>query len=176
MIRVNGYFIGITIANNFFGHGFYQFSPELFFRIFSDENGFRMVNLLLAVNEPGSPWYEIPDPKSVQSRIIFENSKQTFLLIVAKKEAAKNIFSEIPQQSDYEHISWQGKDGLTAKKKSLSNKLFSFIPHDLKNNLRKKLRILDPKAWKIFLRNTGNGNRKDFRKVKNLQIDDNGSC
>ena len=40
MLSLGGHFLGITPANNFCGHGFYQFSPELYFRIFSEENGF----------------------------------------------------------------------------------------------------------------------------------------
>ncbi len=39
-LRIGGHFIGISPADNQFGHGFYQFSPELFFRIFTAENGF----------------------------------------------------------------------------------------------------------------------------------------
>ena len=35
MVRVGGHLILGTPANNFFGHGFYQFSPELWFRLFS---------------------------------------------------------------------------------------------------------------------------------------------
>ena len=40
MVKVGGCFITITPANNWCGHGFYQFSPELFYRILSRENGF----------------------------------------------------------------------------------------------------------------------------------------
>jgi hypothetical protein len=167
MLKVNGTFVGISITNNFFGHGFYQFSPELFFRVFSEENGFKIKKLLLAVNEPESPWYEIPDPQSIQKRVIFENSKQTFLLILAKKETNKIIFHHIPQQSDYEHLSWQGRKS-NSKKKSFLKRILLLIPSSSKNNLRKKLRILDPITWKIFLRNTGNGDKKNFKKVKNI--------
>ena len=41
MVDVGGHFFVHTMANNFMGHGFYQFSPELFYRVFSPENGFR---------------------------------------------------------------------------------------------------------------------------------------
>ena len=41
MLKVGGHFFAHTMANNFMGHGFYQFSPELFYRVFSPENGFR---------------------------------------------------------------------------------------------------------------------------------------
>ena len=43
MLQVGGYFISLAPANNMLGHGFYQFSPELFYRIFSKENGFSVV-------------------------------------------------------------------------------------------------------------------------------------
>ena len=45
MTKRGGHLILGTTANNFFGHGFYQFSPELFFRIFSAENGFEVVRM-----------------------------------------------------------------------------------------------------------------------------------
>ncbi len=41
MVRVGGHFVGITIANNLMGHGFYQFSPELYYRVLSPEMGSR---------------------------------------------------------------------------------------------------------------------------------------
>ena len=42
MIRPGGLFIATTMANNYCGHGFYQFSPELFYRMFSEVNGFQI--------------------------------------------------------------------------------------------------------------------------------------
>jgi hypothetical protein len=167
MIRLNGHFIGITCANNFSGHGFYQFSPELFFRIFSEENGFETNKIFLVINEPGNYWYEIPDPKGLQKRIIFENSKQTFLFILAKKVAVKDIFRHIPQQSDYEYLAWQGKDQFAKRKKTLSQKIFFFLPDYVKKKVRNRLRILDPSAWKVFLSGMGNAKKEEFKKTKN---------
>ena len=34
MVKVGGHFIQITVANDFIGHGFYQFTPELMYRVF----------------------------------------------------------------------------------------------------------------------------------------------
>src|SRR5665213_2499788 len=42
MVRPNGQFISITAANNLCGHGFYQFSPELFYRFLCPRNGYSM--------------------------------------------------------------------------------------------------------------------------------------
>jgi len=167
MLRVNGYFLSITCANNFSGHGFYQFSPELFFRIFSEENGFETKKILFVINEPGSYWYEIPDPKEIQKRIIFENSKQTFLFTIAKKTAEKEVLHHPPQQSDYEHLAWKGREQAYKKRSPWSKKLFFFLPDHSKKSIRNKLRVLDPKAWKVFLNDMGNAPKEELKKIKN---------
>jgi SAM-dependent methyltransferase len=46
-VAPGGHFIGITPSNNLMGHGFYQFSPELFFRVFTPANGFRIEKVLI---------------------------------------------------------------------------------------------------------------------------------
>jgi hypothetical protein len=139
----------------------------LFFRIFSAENGFEIKKIFLVVNEPGDYWFEIPDPKSVKKRIIFENSKQSYLFILARRTAIKEIFTHTPQQSDYEHLAWEGKEQFARTKKSLSQRIFFFLPDHVKKGIRRKLRILDPKAWKVFLRDTGNGNKEEFKRTQN---------
>ncbi len=40
MVQVGGHFIQVTCANNYMGHGFWQFSPEVVFRAFVPANGF----------------------------------------------------------------------------------------------------------------------------------------
>ena len=42
MVRVGGHFTQVNVANNYTGHGFWQFSPELIFRVFSPQNGYRI--------------------------------------------------------------------------------------------------------------------------------------
>ena len=46
MVRIGGHYVGIVPANNWMGHGFYQFSPELYCGIFTRENGFELVSLV----------------------------------------------------------------------------------------------------------------------------------
>jgi len=120
LLKDGGSFISITTANNFFGHGFYQFSPELFYRVFSKENGFNVERMYFSTTKKDADWYELPDPKQVKGRIILENSYQSYLLIHARKLNSTEIFSEFPQQSDYEHIAWTDKG---ASKLSVNNSL-----------------------------------------------------
>jgi hypothetical protein len=111
MVETGGHFISITPANNQMGHGFYQFSPELFFRIFSPENGFEVVNLFVNTCSPkgkyGS-WYEVKDPHKVHGRVLLTNSMETSMMIIARKLADKEIFKNTPQQSDYAET-WETK-------------------------------------------------------------------
>src|SRR3954470_9009219 len=46
MAKIGGHVIIITNVNNLVGHGFYQFSPEFFFRAFSRENGFEVQRMV----------------------------------------------------------------------------------------------------------------------------------
>jgi hypothetical protein len=73
MLRVGGTIFVTTPANNLMGHGFYQFSPELMFWVFSESNGFAVHKILLV--EAGYPSvelmrnhtvYEVTDPKHVR--------------------------------------------------------------------------------------------------------------
>ena len=110
MIQSNGYFIGIVPCNNFMGHGFYQFSPELFFRIFTEQNGFKMEKIILYENAPMARWYEVSDPQEIGKRAEVLTRRNTLLIILARKIAVKPLFAIIPQQSDYTAL-WQGRKG-----------------------------------------------------------------
>jgi hypothetical protein len=102
MVKVGGCYVGITPANNLLGHGFYQFSPEFYFRVFSIENGFVIKHVIAYEDFPGAPWFRVTDPASVNARVTLVNSKPTYLLIVASKIASRSVyFAATPQQSDY---------------------------------------------------------------------------
>ena len=100
MVRQNGRFISHTVASNFCGHGFYQFSPELFYRFFCPDNGYVMDSCILWEDIPGTLFYQVPDPDAVQRRINLTSEFGTFMVVQAQRRG--NIPSDfIPQQSDY---------------------------------------------------------------------------
>ena len=103
MLRVGGHFISFTTANNFCGHGFYQFSPELFFRIFSSVNGFDMT--LMAIHagvgtKASTDVYLVKDPDDVKARVEFLSNKELTLVVIAQKIKDTDIFSEFPISSN----------------------------------------------------------------------------
>jgi len=109
MTRLHGHLLMMTPANNFMGHGFYQFSPELFFRVFSGENGFEMVKAIMCEVDPRGRWYSVVDPAKARRRVELINRRPTYLMIQARKVRQVPILVVPPQQSDYKTL-WQEAD------------------------------------------------------------------
>ena len=107
MVAVGGHFLGLTPTNNLMGHGFYQFSPELFFRVFTPENGFVMERVIAFEMTPSATWYEVMDPARAGSRVKLTNRRPTCLFIRARKTAQIPLLTVTPQQSDYA-VKWNG--------------------------------------------------------------------
>jgi hypothetical protein len=106
MVEVGGHLLLMTPANNFMGHGFYQFSPELFFRVCSAENGFEMTKAILCEVDPRAPWYAVMDPARARRRVELVNRRPAYLLIQARRARRVPILAVAPQQSDYT-VLWQ---------------------------------------------------------------------
>lgn len=109
MVKKGGYFMGINPCNNQLGHGFYQFSPELYFRIMSEENGFTVVKIFVAKDSESGKWYEVKDPHEVHERVTLVNDDETSMIVIAQRVAVTDIFKQTPQQSDYAST-WKEKE------------------------------------------------------------------
>ena len=102
LVRPGGHLVLHTPTNNWSGHGFYQFSPELFFRAFSADNGYRVERMVAYEVYPNSPFYEVSDPKQVRSRVELARGRhRVLLLVLARRLHVAEIFKHAPQQSDY---------------------------------------------------------------------------
>ena len=144
MLQTGGHFISITPANNLLGHGFYQFSPELFYRIFSEENGFSMVNMFLFEARRGTKWYSVVDPNKIGKRVLLKNTEQAYLMILAEKTRSCNIFSQVPQQSDYVKI-WDSVDDKGDTQEAMKGKDNGLLSKVIKNWRRTPLHFHGPK-------------------------------
>ncbi len=91
----------VNVANNFMGHGFWQLSPEMVFRVFSAANGYEIEAVLLHEVVPHGGWWAVTDPHEAGSRVELSNSAPTYILTVAKRIARADIFARAPQQSDW---------------------------------------------------------------------------
>ena len=168
-IRTGGHYIGITPINNQMGHGFYQFSPELYYRVFSEENGFRVVKMLVAVSVDDNPsWYEVSDPKTVQNRVMVVNNLPLMLMFIAEKTADKEIFSSTPQQSDYV-TAWNSFSSIKTGNAEMMGSKFKylykkFLPYRVKVILRNLVDIY--KKEKVDSPDLGVINPEYFRKTE----------
>jgi len=108
LVVVGGHYLAVTPANNLMGHGFYQFSPELFFRVFTAENGFVIQRVIAFEALPGAAWHEVMDPARAGGRVKLANRRPTYLFVQAQKTAHVRVLSVAPQQSDYA-AKWSGQ-------------------------------------------------------------------
>lgn len=136
MVKEDGFFVACTPSNSFNGHGFYQFSPELFFRLFSPENGFRVRLLVQAESTGKGRMFSIPDPEKAGMRTGLNSASSTFTTLVAQRiNSSVEPLKTNPVQVSYESA-W--------KNQSTSNdSTFAAEPNPLKAWLKKRL----PPEW-----------------------------
>jgi hypothetical protein len=98
MVKVGGHLLLETPTNNQCGHGFYQFSPELFFRLLTPQNGFELLRVYLRMN---NRFYHVADPIKVHDRVELLSAYGAYLMVHSRKIGATPEQIVIPQQSDY---------------------------------------------------------------------------
>lgn len=100
--RVGGHLVLTLPANNEMGHGFYQFSPELFFRALSPANGYRIEALFLSSLFDDGEFLAVRDPAKVGRRLGWNGTgRATQCFVIARRVADVPLFASAPQQSDY---------------------------------------------------------------------------
>lgn len=174
MLKPGGTIFICTPANNYLGHGFYQFSPELFFRIFQEENGFELVRTILlkhpypsAELSSNQKLYEVVDPDTIRQRVCLVSNTPVLFMIEAKRITEKPIFVTYPQQSDYAAI-WNAFDERKTGKKQLKlqKKNLLKVIREVLDNLPLMLRNF---IWGIYQKvKYSFWNKKFFKKIKNV--------
>ena len=146
LIKEGGWFFSVTGSNNWNGHGFYQFSPELFYRVFSKENGFEVKVMALGESGANGRLYRVEDGAELGHRVELNGRVPLCLVFAARRiDASVPIFEQMPYQSDYS-ASWDsagtksdsqepGKDEetrtsgwLSSKVKALVRRVNPFVP------------------------------------------------
>lgn len=141
MVKCGGSIFVHTPANNLMGHGFYQFCPELFYRVFSAENGFSVEEVCLT--ESPFPSIEISrrqrgylarDPESMGKRIRFVNDRPLMIFVHARRTEVKPLFQSAPAQSDlalvwaaHETEKTEGEPGMKQEGPELTARPFRYI-------------------------------------------------
>lgn len=105
LTAVGGHLLMVTPADSYLGHGFYQFSPELLFRLFTVENGYHVKHVLLCDDK--GRWFRVHDPATKGRRMALAATRPTMMYACAQRLASRDILATSPQQSDYVQ-SWAG--------------------------------------------------------------------
>ena len=103
LLKVGGHLVINTPCNNTMGHGFYQFSPELFFRVLDHASGVLLKQLIIFRTGPFNRWYEVQDPCEVGERVELISLTPMQLLILAQKQVHGKFLRFSPSQSDFTH-------------------------------------------------------------------------
>jgi len=130
LCKPDGRIIHALPANNYSGHGFWQFSPELFFSLYSESNGFAQTEVFIAELDDERHWWKANVPKN-GVRVEYTSASRSYVLVLTRKQAAQT--AQHVQQSDYV-ANWRGQ--------RLSK------PHSTRDQLHTALRRV-PLAWRL---------------------------
>jgi SAM-dependent methyltransferase len=93
-----GQILHILPANNQCGHGFWQFSPELFFSLYSTKNGYSETQVFIVDTDDETAWYEVMPPSKGHRASVWSD---TSLSILCRTVKQGDFSHENVQQSDY---------------------------------------------------------------------------
>jgi SAM-dependent methyltransferase len=99
LCKIGGQILHVLPTNNQCGHGFWQISPELFFTLYSEKNGYSETEVLLGDTTDPNWTYKIdPPPTGKRHDIQHPNPLYVMVRTVLKQE---NFNHTNIQQSDY---------------------------------------------------------------------------
>lgn len=125
MLKVGGHFISMVPTNNFNGHGLYQFSPELFYSLFTEENGFKIEDIFIVkFSATNKTWRISKTPQEAGERLQYNTNTPTEIFVVAKKTGERKEELSV-LQIDYA-MDWyneENKDNKKSSRDSLTGKI-----------------------------------------------------
>lgn len=184
LVKPGGRLVFFTPANNYCGHGFYQFSPELFWRVFGPANGFQIERLQAMVDTAGfaslfgvkyafpitGARWDVSDPAQIHQRVLLVNDAPVLLFVQARKIASVEPFQSWPQQSDYT-AQWQDGSPIkplaaTTAGGGLTGWLLKRFPESLCREWLPRLAgWITPLRKRRFLRSLSFANRTAYRRA-----------
>jgi SAM-dependent methyltransferase len=101
MLRPGGLFVGINPANNQLGHGFYQFGPDLLWRVYSEDAGFKVEKMQLVPLSPTAEPIDLVDKPGMRQEI-GGTPHSTYIMVAARKSLNRPTEASDVFQTDYE--------------------------------------------------------------------------
>ncbi len=150
-----GTILHILPSNQWIGHGFYQFSPDLFYSVYSSKRGFDETEVFLYEKKNLYEWYKVPNTFELKKRLCFETRHEAYVIVktVKLKLFYSPLYKDSVQQSDY-FTTWENggygrhgeitKNNFKYKFKTYikNNKLLHPIAKTIKTNIQTSIRKL----------------------------------
>jgi hypothetical protein len=136
--RKGGTIIHVLPANNFCGHGFYQFSPELFISRYQVQNGYLDTEIYLASVLQSRYWYRVTPPTD-GTRVNLMSRYPVYILVKTRKNFTGTKQIDV-QQSDYQ-VKWESKAEVIPDC-SECNRNAKMIQRILGNSLIQKMQLV----------------------------------
>ena len=164
LCKNGGFIIHCLPANNNCGHGFWQFSPELFFSLYNEKNGFSDTEVHIIDLTDMKVWWKV-NLQNQGERI--ELNSDVPLYIASKTTKIRENTTQIVQQSDYKFL-WENK---YSKSQKISKKnLISRIAKDTKTSFKSLLAKLPfIKDYYLKFEQKKLSNKKFFKKNRYLE-------
>jgi len=143
LVKPGGVFVGASPCDGWLGHGFHQLQPELFFRFFTPERGFKLHGVWLGEFKPDASrarLFKLHDPAVTGLRNHVPGKRPLAILVCAEKVAEVSMPQSWPSQSNYTAM-WQpaSLNGPAAAGKPVGP------------NLRQRVLSLMPTSWRLAL-------------------------
>ncbi|MDJ0768721.1 MAG: class I SAM-dependent methyltransferase, partial [Ilumatobacter sp.] len=102
LCRPGGRILHFVPANQNCGHGFWQFSPELFFSLYSERNGYADTEVFATHFPRSQRWWRVSPPEPGK-RVNLNSVRDLYL--VCRTTPGESVSSDpVVQQSDYIHM------------------------------------------------------------------------
>ena len=118
-----GKIVHISPGNNFCGHGFWQFSPELFFSLYSEANGYDETQVFLADLKSPRHWFEVEPPTNGRRAEVIS---KTPLYVMCRARKIFDFCHDEVQQSDYVY-EWQLSESKKRSQSEMMRRVKQFI-------------------------------------------------
>lgn len=110
LLEPGGHLVMVNPANNFFGHGFYQFSPELFDAVMAPQNGMELIEILAVEHfKDDDRWFKVARPREAGCRVTLKSHFPVSLMVLARRTGDQRVDRLVAQQSDY-LAAWNDED------------------------------------------------------------------
>jgi len=109
MLKPGGQIFHILPANNFCGHGFYQFSPELFFSLYNKKNGYTQTDIFIGDLSDYKNIYKVKIKKRHRINIMSKNETNLFVRTIKNKNFSHSNIQQISYLDEWSKSSFKEK-------------------------------------------------------------------